>query len=291
MVISAKFESRCGRCSGLITLGTKVEWSRGRPAAHIVCPRQTQTSVPAGAIMDPNRAAVIRALAASRGETVQPTQPSVEDRARAAVDAAVRTEELKNSTDLLCAIVNGDAEGDAAVAQAALDIIEVRLSDEYDAIRRSQVRGSGPDNVEAAARLEALKSVPKGIYRVSFNGTEKTYGVDYVNVQLVPNEKKGTVKVGEWQGVGVGFISAGGTLNYWRQSQWSEATDPSNPRVQAVVAALNIILNTADPTEYAKAYARESQTCWRCGADLVDALSCERLMGPDCYRMQYGKGK
>jgi hypothetical protein len=271
MVISAKFESRCGRCSGLINLGSKVEWSRGRAAVHVVCPRPVDST-------DPNRAAVIRALAASRGESATATIAAATLTPEGARIASARRREIlpRERWDEF------DFEAEADEAD--------RLLNEYDAMRRREVRGSGPDNVEAAARLEALKSVPKGIYRVSFNGTEKTYGVDYINVQLVPNEKKGTVKVGEWQGVGVGFISAGGTLNYWRQSQWSEATDPSNPRVQAVVAALDIILNTADPTEYAKAYARESQTCWRCGADLVDALSCERLMGPDCYRMQYGKG-
>jgi hypothetical protein len=65
-----------------------------------------------------------------------------------------------------------------------------------------------------------------------------------------------------------------------------DGVDPTGARTLAIKAAFAVLMNAADPIEYAKAYAVESSTCWRCGADLVDEQSRARLMGPDCYRMQ-----
>lgn len=37
MIISAKFASVCPSCSARIVPGTKVEWSKGAKAKHVVC--------------------------------------------------------------------------------------------------------------------------------------------------------------------------------------------------------------------------------------------------------------
>lgn len=184
--------------------------------------------------------------------------------------------------DLLCAIVNGDAQGNVAAAQAALDLIEDRLFTEYDKLQYAEGRTARAEMV--AEENGTAADLPKGIYRVSLTGQEKRYGVDHVNVQVVPNAKYQNVKVGEWHGEGLGTYSASRGFRYW------PSVDPTGARTLAVRAAFDVLLGSADPVEYAKAYAKESQTCWRCGADLVDETSRERLMGPDCYRMQFGKG-
>jgi len=166
--------------------------------------------------------------------------------------------------------------------QASIEDQADELLAEYERLQAAQPTATETD------RLAALAAIKKGIYRVSLNGQETRYGVTHVNVNLIPNEKYGSVKVSEWNGVGVGYIDRDGRLVYWRGNDYQAATDPNNPRVQAVLAALDVILGSADPTEYAKAYAVESSTCWRCGADLVDEISRAVLMGPDCYKTTYG---
>lgn len=37
MVITAKFSSTCPCCSEPITVGSKVEWSKGQKARHVAC--------------------------------------------------------------------------------------------------------------------------------------------------------------------------------------------------------------------------------------------------------------
>ena len=37
MIITAKFASTCPCCSARITVGSKVEWSKGSPARHVTC--------------------------------------------------------------------------------------------------------------------------------------------------------------------------------------------------------------------------------------------------------------
>lgn len=37
MIITAKYASVCPCCSSQITVGAKVEWSRGAKAVHVVC--------------------------------------------------------------------------------------------------------------------------------------------------------------------------------------------------------------------------------------------------------------
>ncbi len=37
MQITAKFASVCPCCSARITVGSKVEWTRGTPARHVTC--------------------------------------------------------------------------------------------------------------------------------------------------------------------------------------------------------------------------------------------------------------
>jgi hypothetical protein len=157
------------------------------------------------------------------------------------------------------------------------DVIADRLLNEYDALQAAKA--------VAAAPAVAAPSIPKGIYRVSLTGVEKRYGVDHVNLALVPNEKYGSIKVSEWQGESIGRVGKDGKFVFWPSFEDRTAT-----RTYALLAALDIVRGSADPVEYAKAYAKESETCWRCGADLVDEQSRERLMGPVCYRNQYGKG-
>jgi hypothetical protein len=41
MTITAKFSSSCPTCHAPITVGERVEWSRGNPARHLVCPAVT----------------------------------------------------------------------------------------------------------------------------------------------------------------------------------------------------------------------------------------------------------
>jgi|SRR6187401_616245 len=233
MVIAARFESICPNCNLRIAAGSSVNWSRGIKATHVNCPQQTS--------------------------------------AESLVDAALRTENLTAATELLCAIVNGDAEGNAVLAQAALDIIEDKLFAEYEALKASA------PNQFAIAAAAAIK---KGIYRVSLTGLEYRYGLDYVNIVVAPNEKYQNVKVGEWQGESIGtYRPSNNQFRFW------PSIDPNSPRVQAIRRAFDVLLDCADPIEYAKAYAVESSTCWRCGADLVDEKSRERLLGPECFKL------
>lgn len=205
MTITAKYSSVCVACKQRIAVGSKVSWSRGCPATHIVCPAPMPSEAPRS--------------------------------------AQIATSE--------------------SVADAADELMT-----EYEAILTA----------ERFARL------PKGIYRVSLTGFERHYGLDHVNVKIVPNAKYGNCTVSEWNGEGVGRLYPNGRVVLWN------TVDQKDERVQAILRAVEIILGTHDPIKFAQAYAAESETCWRCGADLVDELSRERLMGPVCYRYQYGNG-
>jgi hypothetical protein len=248
MVIAARFASRCPNCRRQIEIGAQVNWSRGATASHVTCPEAT-----------------------------------LEERAASVVTAAVRTENLADCTGLLTAIVNGDEPGNAVVSQAALDIIEDRLFSEYE-LTKGYVAGS-----KVTDQYGNLREVPilapaggqilKGIYRVSLTGSERRYGVDCVNLSLIPNEKYGSIKVGEWQGESIGRVNRDGSFSFWPSFEDRTAT-----RTYALLAALDIVRGSADPVQFAKAYAAESQTCWRCGADLVDEQSRARLLGPTCFR-------
>jgi hypothetical protein len=241
MVIAARFESICPNCNLRIMAGSSVNWSRGVKATHVTCPQQTS--------------------------------------AESLVDAAMRTENLVGATELLTAIVNGDAEGNAVLAQVALDIIEDKLFAEYEARQLSQVISETPPE----QRWDVVPNTPtllKGIYRVSLTGAERRYGIDHVNLSLVPNEKYQNIKVSEWQGESLGRLSRDGRFSFWPSYE-----DRTSPRTQALLAALDIVRGSADPIAFAKAYAVESSTCWRCGADLVDEKSRERLLGPECFKL------
>jgi len=160
------------------------------------------------------------------------------------------------------------------------------LLDEYDALQAAKGREVAREMAAEGlikAESDALANLPKGIYRVSLTGAEKVYGTDHVNVQVVPNAKYGNVKFGEWHGESVGTYSVSRGIRYWND------VDPNGARTLAIKAAFAVLIKAADPVEYAKAYAVEASSCWRCGADLVDEQSRARLMGPDCYRQQYGK--
>ncbi len=240
-IITAKFESTCPSCDGRIEVGSKVNWARGQKASHVECPRGARIAI-----------------------------------------AALRTEEPA-TIELLCAIVNGDAEGDAVAAQEGLDILEDRFFREYEQakgfVAGSKVTDPFGNLREAPVEAPSAPQILKGIYRVSLTGAERRYGVDHVNLQLVPNEKYGSVKVSEWQGESLGRIGRDGRFVFWPSFE-----DRTGVRTLALLAALDIVRGSADPVQYAKAYAAESQTCWRCGADLVDERSRERLLGPECYR-------
>lgn len=135
---------------------------------------------------------------------------------------------------------------------------------------------------EDGARLANLAALSKGIYRVSLNGREGRLGIDHINLVLVPNPAYGSVKISEYSGESVGRVDRSGAVHLWPD------VDPKNIRTIAVLAALEIVLGSHDPKAYALAYARESETCWRCGADLLDEYSRAVLMGPDCFRAEYG---
>jgi hypothetical protein len=141
---------------------------------------------------------------------------------------------------------------------------------------------------EASRRAAAVETVVtrKLIYRVSLTGEAKRYGVDVVNVEVVPNAKYNNAKIGEFRGEGVGRIDRDGQIRYWPN------VDQDSPRVKAVVAAVEILLGTADPIEYAKAYATEASECMRCGDDLVDDQKNPYypLLGPVCGR-KFSKGE
>lgn len=46
MIITAKFSSICPACSNHIAVGEKVEWSKGRKAAHVACAGSTTPAAP-----------------------------------------------------------------------------------------------------------------------------------------------------------------------------------------------------------------------------------------------------
>jgi hypothetical protein len=147
------------------------------------------------------------------------------------------------------------------------------LLNEYDALRADQERKAAAIRKPAAATMTR-----KAIYRVHLTGDAKRYGVDYVNVALVPNERYGSVKVSEYRGESIGVVKANGSFMFWQSVEQNDA------RVQAIKAAADIILNAADPIQYAKSFAVESQSCMRCGDDLVDDTSRARLLGPTCFK-------
>lgn len=135
---------------------------------------------------------------------------------------------------------------------------------------------------ENNARADALAKIKKGVYRVSLTGAEKKYGIDYVNLQLVPSEKYNSVKVSQWHGDSIGVVKADGSLRIWNDVERDSVS------FLTTIAALDVLLGSADPIEYARAFAIESSTCWRCGLDLVDEFSRATLMGDTCFRAQYG---
>jgi hypothetical protein len=49
MIIVAKFASTCPCCSRPITVGAKVEWSRGAKAVHVACVGQAASAAPTAA--------------------------------------------------------------------------------------------------------------------------------------------------------------------------------------------------------------------------------------------------
>jgi len=248
MVITAKRGDVCVRCQSAIAAGDKINWTRGvYTVTHAVCP-----------------------TGADRVMVVPST------------DRAAGRRQYASNYEITCPECSGKinvgdqilwARGQKSIHLECPPKAQVEAANAAETARNDQ-------------RLEAIKRVPKGIYRVSLTGQEDRYGITHINVNLIPSEKYGSTKVGEWRGDSVGRINQQGAFVFWPSVENREA-----PRVKAVLAALDIILGSADPTEFAKAYAVASENCWRCGADLVDETSRTRLMGPDCYRMQYGKGE
>lgn len=46
MKITARYPSRCASCGTPITVGDQIEWSKGRPARHIVCAATSAAPAP-----------------------------------------------------------------------------------------------------------------------------------------------------------------------------------------------------------------------------------------------------
>lgn len=170
----------------------------------------------------------------------------------------------------------------AAADQATREEAFERSQAEYDQLLDALDEVS--DQYAAALRARNLAAIAKGIYRVSLTGRERNYGVEYVDIVLSPSPAAyQSVKIAEYSGCSVGYIKTdAGTLHTWPD------VEPNAPRVQAVLAAVAVLLGAADPIAYAKAYAREAKSCWRCGEPLLVGLSQQLLMGPVCFRAQYG---
>lgn len=167
-----------------------------------------------------------------------------------------------------CPVVKPEPNTEVGIIAAQADA----LLDEYAALKADQER-----KASAIRKVNASVMTRKAIYRVRMSDG-KRYGVDFVNVALVPNEKYGSVKVSEFRGESIGVIKVDGSFMAWRD------VDETSARVKAIREAADVILNAADPIEYAKAFAVESVACWRCGDDLVDDISRERMLGPVCYK-------
>lgn len=136
---------------------------------------------------------------------------------------------------------------------------------------------------EGELRLVNLARISKGIYRVSLTGKEGRLGIDHINLVLSePHAKYGSVSFGEYHGEGTGCIQKDGSIRLW------PSVDGRAVRTIAVLAAVEIVLGSADPLKYARAYARASSTCWRCGETLLVGISQQVLMGPSCFRAEYG---
>lgn len=162
---------------------------------------------------------------------------------------------------------------------------------------------------EGELRLVNVARISKGVYRVSLNGKEGRLGIDHVN--LVIGDRHPTyrsVSFGEYRGEGIGCIQRDGTIRLWRDVDARIATvrlwrdvdagiatvrpehdlDATNVRTVAILAALEIVLGSADPRKYARAYARAASACWRCNEPLLVGRSQRLLMGPRCFRIEYG---
>jgi len=149
------------------------------------------------------------------------------------------------------------------------DLADALLA-EYEATRR-------------AAAVETLVT-RKLVYRVHLTDGAR-YGSDVVNVEIVPNAKYNNAKIGEFRGQGVGRIDRDGKIRFWQD------VDSNDQRVRAVVAAVEILLGTADPIELARAYAIEAHECMRCGDTLVDdGNPYYPYLGPVCGK-KFNKGE
>jgi hypothetical protein len=198
--------------------------------------------------------------------------------------AAKAAPEQAMDDDRMMAEMEAAADRAGTERDNAVDL-EVELTREYDAT--CDAADDLLDAYAASKRAAAYEQFigRKLIYRVSLTGEAKRYGVDVVNVEAVPNAKYGNVKIGEFRGVGVGRVEKDGTIRYWND------VDRDDARVKAVVAAINILMNAADPVEYARAYALESKVCMRCGDDLVDdGNPGYPFLGPVCVK-KFGKGE
>lgn len=171
----------------------------------------------------------------------------------------------------------GTARDNAAKA-AARQEMEMSVEDRADALLNEH------EQIQRAAALQTIVT-RKLVYRVHLTDGKK-YGVDFVNVEVVPNAQYQNAKFGEFRGEGVGRIQKDGEIRYW------PSVDPTAQRTQAVVAAVNVLLETADPIALAKAYAIEAQECARCGDSLLDDQNNPYFpyFGPVCGR-KFGKGE
>ena len=189
----------------------------------------------------------------------------VQERAiEAALDAA---QEVANMDDQIADRADDLlAEYDESLAATPVLTVE-QIADAADALL---------NEFDATTRARNLETIRKAIYRVSLHGQEGRYGVDHVNIQLVPSDKYNTVKIADYDGASIGVIRKDGSIRLW------DDTDATSSRTLATLAGLEILLGSPDPVKYAEAFAVEAVACMRCARPLVDEKSRARLLGPEC---------
>lgn len=288
IILTSRYGGTCAVCLAAFPVGTRIMWSPSSKATmhddERLCARmhaeRAAQAAPAVAdryaeqMLDDDRYMAEMEMAADRAWTERDNMndlaweiaqeyasEAARDLAADERDAEREMEHRMNCDDPDCLAHDArrdppaelDAEYDRICAAAD------RLLDEYD----------------AGLRARNLAGLSRGRYRVSLDGKRDS---DFVNLSISPNRRdQDGIRFGA-QGVGVGYVTGAGVVGTWSD------IDLDAEEIRRVVAAVNILLGAADPSEYGKAYARLAGVCYRCSQPLSQEDSLDRMMGPVCYK-------
>jgi hypothetical protein len=307
--MSSKYNGTCVSCRQSFPAGTQILWSKAAGAKHVQCPVVEERAAAKVSAQDAEiEALALEAeLAGDDDEAVLAAMDALADRVGTMNDNAAQADaEIADEADELLtryhAAIDAQLEetrrehgaggtmGHDELAEVWNRQAKRRLNSPSGGKTEEQIASEADallDAYEAERRASALQTIVtrKLVYRVNLTGEATRYGVDLVNVQIVPSAQYKNAKIGEFRGIAVGLLRQDGTIRYWND------VNPDDARVKAVVAAVDVLLETADPITMAQAYALEAKECARCGDALVDdGNPFYPFFGPVCGR-KFGKGE